>query len=66
MTDQKELERIWSANDFHDVAKHLARTQEEITILPSDIPTIEMTSIHYKDKASVRELDGYLKILGGM
>ncbi|MGJ9386195.1 IS21 family transposase [Salipaludibacillus sp. CF4.18] len=57
---------LWSANDFHDVAKHLARTQEEINTLPSFIPTIEMTSIHYKDKASVRELDGYLKILGGM
>ncbi len=54
---------LWSANDFHDVVHHLARAKSENT----DIPAIESNSIvHYKDKASVRELDGYLKILEGV
>ena len=56
---------LWSANDFHDVVKHLARISE-INNLPSDVPTIETNLKHYKDKATVRELEGYLKILGGV
>ncbi|MFD1708558.1 hypothetical protein ACFSCZ_17945 [Siminovitchia sediminis] len=55
---------LWSANDFHDVAKHLARIQGHQDTIP-DIPGSGAISEYYKEKASVRELDGYLKILGG-
>ncbi|MCK0473918.1 IS21 family transposase [Halalkalibacter sp. APA_J-10(15)] len=58
---------LWSANDFHDVVRHLARIQDQESTIPStDIPTVEMFSTSYKEKALVRELDGYLKILGGV
>lgn len=55
---------LWSANDFHDVAKHLARTQGHEDIIP-EIPGSGEASVYFKEKASLRELDGYLKILGG-
>ncbi|MFD1707215.1 hypothetical protein ACFSCZ_10770 [Siminovitchia sediminis] len=55
---------LWSANDFHDVAKHLARIQGHQDTI-SDIPGSGAISEYYNEKASVRELDGYLKILGG-
>ncbi|TWI56107.1 transposase [Halalkalibacter nanhaiisediminis] len=58
---------LWSTNDFHDVVRHLARIQDQESIIPStDIPIVEMSSTYYKEKALVRELDGYLKILGGV
>ena len=54
---------LWSANDFRDVAKHLAGIQmrEE----PSLDNGSRSASQYYKEKATVRELHGYLKILGG-
>lgn len=57
---------LWSANDFRDVTKHLARTQghEDLDSI-SPIPSSGNVSRYHKEKASVRELDGYLKILGG-
>ncbi|ALX47624.1 IS21 family transposase [Lentibacillus amyloliquefaciens] len=58
---------LWSANDFHDVVKHLSKKKEyENRALLSDIPTIETSTIHYQERASLRELDDYLKILGGV
>ncbi|WP_144451474.1 hypothetical protein [Halalkalibacter nanhaiisediminis] len=40
---------LWSANDFHDVVRHLARTQEQESIIPStDMPIVEMSSTYYK------------------
>jgi transposase len=57
---------LWSTNDFHDVVKHLARIKGfENSVLTADIPVKKMTSVYFKEKASLRELDGYLKILGG-
>ncbi|WP_058951190.1 IS21 family transposase [Oceanobacillus picturae] len=57
---------LWSANDLHDVVKHLARVHaHENTPLSDELPVIEVSSVHFKEKASLRELDGYLKILGG-
>lgn len=54
---------LWSANDFRDVVKHLAEIQ-----IP-DEPSIESNyqdiSKYHKEKPTVREMNGYLKILGG-
>ena len=59
-------QRLWSANDLHDVAVHLAKLKErEKPAIVSDISVQEVPSALIKEKASVRELDGYLKILGG-
>lgn len=59
-------QRLWSANDFHDIAIHLAKLrQKEKPAILSDIPVTEAPSALIKEKASVRELDGYLRILGG-
>ncbi|PIC62569.1 IS21 family transposase [Sporosarcina sp. P13] len=56
---------LWSANDFRDVSKHLANIQEyKDDIIPNSPNPVEPPE-YYKEKASVRELDGYLKILGG-
>lgn len=53
---------LWSANDFRDVAKHLAGIQiREEPILHNGSSS---ASQYYKEKATVRELHGYLKILG--
>ena len=60
-------ENLWSANDFLDVAKHLSRmelkinTTQEYEEIPAQVPT-ELI----KQKATLREIDGYLKILGGV
>ncbi|MGM8365897.1 IS21 family transposase [Virgibacillus sp. W0181] len=57
---------LWSANDFHDVVKHLSRMKEhEDKALLADIPTTD-TSLVFQEKASLRELDSYLEILGGV
>ena len=57
---------LWSANDLHDVGQHLARIQgSEPTTLPSEISIPEVATIPFTEKASIRDLDGYLKILGG-
>lgn len=59
-------QRLWSANDFHDVAIHLAKIKQLETMdRLSDIPVTEGPSALVKEKATVRELDGYLRILGG-
>lgn len=54
---------LWSANDFRDVAKHLAGIQ--IREEPSLDNISRSATKYYKEKAAVRELQGYLKILGG-
>lgn len=55
---------LWSANDYYDVAKHLAGVQGLEDAIP-DSEDVGSVSEYYKEKASLRELDGYLKILGG-
>lgn len=54
---------LWGANDFRDVAKHLAGIQ--IREEPSLDNISRSATKYYKEKAAVRELQGYLKILGG-
>lgn len=59
-------QRLWSANDLHDISEHLARLKEkEIPAVIKDIRVPEAPSALIKEKASKRELDGYLRILGG-
>lgn len=58
---------LWSANDFHDVVKHLSKMYEnEDSDLQADVLNTEVApSVYFNEKASLRELDGYLEILGG-
>ncbi len=54
---------LWSANDLHDVAIHLAKLKEkEIPAVLRDIQATEVPCALTKEKASVRELDGYLRM----
>ena len=60
-------ESLWSANDLHDVAKHLEKITSNKEIDKGEISDLEITSTNnYHEKAELRELDGYLKILGGV
>lgn len=60
-------EKLWSANDFYDVAHHLAKIREHQEAVSSiEVPSEKLPSVHWKEKAALRELDGYLKILGGV
>lgn len=55
---------LWSANDFRDVTRHLAITQKHEGLESfSSVPSY--ASKYREEKATVRELDGYLRILGG-
>lgn len=54
---------LWSANDFHDVAAHLAKAQTHPAFTPE--AGSGRASDYANEKAAVRELDDYLKILGG-
>lgn len=59
------IQGLWSANDLHDVAIHQANLKQKEYPILSDIQVTEAPSALIKEKASVRELDGYLRILGG-
>lgn len=61
-------QNLWSANDFHDVVQYLARLRDrEVSFFQPEPPNKKKpTKMHYKERASVRDLDGYLKILGGV
>lgn len=58
-------DQLWSANDFRDVSQHLSRIKESKEVLepqdkhPKQAPVLQAT-------APVREMDDYIKILGGM
>lgn len=59
-------ENLWSANDFHDVAKHLAKHHKECAPLAEEISVSgRVPEALLKEKAELRELDGYIQILGG-
>lgn len=59
-------QELWSANDFYDVAEHLHRVQiMDTDSVPSQIPDMSPPPAHFKEKARLRDLDGYLDILGG-
>ena len=59
------IQGLWSANDLRDVAIHQANLKQKEYPILSDIQVTEAPSALIKEKASVRELDGYLRILGG-
>ncbi|GAA0305678.1 transposase [Gracilibacillus halotolerans] len=60
-------QRLWSANDLHDIAIHLVKLNKiKNPATSSDDPVIEVPSTLIQEKASIREMDGYLKILGGV
>lgn len=54
---------LYSANDLRDIAKHLAEAETYEEPLTDGIS--QNTSRYSEEKAAVRELQGYLKILGG-
>ncbi|SDI43338.1 Transposase [Alteribacillus persepolensis] len=60
-------ENLRSANDFYDVTKYIAKNQ---TVVKKPLPTTHdqppsFSSHKWEEKAEVRELDGYIKILEG-
>lgn len=59
-------EKLWSANDFHDVVQHLSRINNDLDSPPiyEDLSFRVPTEL-VKQKASLREIDRYIKILGG-
>ncbi len=59
-------DNLWSANDLYDVAKHLKKITNQKTLDRNEISNFEMSSLNYYEKAAQRELDEYLKILGGI
>lgn len=56
--------QLWSANDLWDVAKHLAQTTHHDDE-PIETPLRNLPP-QWKEKATVRDLDSYLDILGGV
>jgi hypothetical protein len=59
-------EGLWSGNDLRDLALHLIRMKElKTSNLPVPKP-VEHNSMALKATAKTRELDDYLKILGGV
>ena len=59
-------QKLWSANDLRDVAKHFKNIKEEKTLSSSiDIP-VKGLPPEKMATAAKRELNGYLEILGGV
>ena len=58
-------DKLWSANDFRDIAQHLKRTKEATLSQPVDTPSAKCNAPAMKMKATVRDVTDYLKILGG-
>lgn len=58
----------WSANDFQDVIQHLAKTggrDERKETIEIPLTKTRTSNAWMKEKATVRDLKGYIKILGG-
>ncbi|HLV49519.1 MAG TPA: IS21 family transposase [Erysipelothrix sp.] len=58
--------KLWSANALEDVAKHLEMIENTHTLNEIEISTFERQSSSYYEKAALRELDSYIKMLGGV
>jgi len=58
-------DKLWSANDFRDIAQHLKRTKEATLSQPVDTPSAKCNAPAMKMKAAMRDVTDYLKILGG-
>ena len=60
-------QKLWSANDLRDLAEHFEKIKKDKTFPSStDIPVKGLPLEKMRVTASTRELDGYLKILGGV
>lgn len=60
-------QKLWSANDLRDIARHLEELNEsENPAIFDETSVSAVPSVLMQEKASIRELDGYLKILGGV
>ncbi|MCM3365034.1 hypothetical protein ACTQ5K_15780 [Niallia sp. Sow4_A1] len=61
-------DQLWSANDLRDVAQHLTRLKEAKAPNPSSIQGTKNSHINtaLKATAATREMDDYIKILGGV
>ena len=58
-------DKLWSANDFRDIAQHLARTKDSTLSHPTDSPSAKCIASAMKMQAPIRDVKDYLKILGG-
>ncbi|WP_163527242.1 IS21 family transposase [Halobacillus ihumii] len=58
---------LWSANDFYDVVKHFSKIQGLQEQVPEDeLSGVDVPTELLKQKAALRDIDGYIKILGGV
>lgn len=59
-------DQLWSANDLRDIAQHLTRLKETKAPSPSSIQESKSVNSALKATAATREMDDYIKILGGV
>lgn len=59
-------EKLWSANDLKDVASHLKSVNSNNSLDKQKITSLNIPVEHYNEKASIRGMDSYIKILGGV
>ncbi|UQD53535.1 IS21 family transposase [Bacillus methanolicus] len=58
-------DQLWSANDLRDIAQHFTRLKETKTSKPNSIQEPKNINPAIKATAATREMDDYIKILGG-
>ncbi|MDQ0216677.1 transposase [Oikeobacillus pervagus] len=59
-------DQMWSANDLRDIAQHLTRLKETETPNPASIQKSKNINPAIKTTTVTREIDDYIKILGGV
>lgn len=59
-------EKLWSANDFKDVAIYLKGLKDKHSLDKQEITPLNIPVEHYDEKATIRGMDSYIKILGGV
>lgn len=59
-------DQLWSANDLRDIAQHLTRLKETDVSYSPSIEESKMDLSALKATAPTREMDDYIKILGGV
>lgn len=59
-------DQLWSANDLRDIAQHLTRLKQAKTANPPSIQESRNDNPALKASAATREMDDYIKILGGV
>jgi transposase len=58
--------QLWSANDLRDIAQHFTRLKETKPSNPPENIDIKSDNPALKAKAKTREMDNYIRILGGV